>query len=55
MVGLVIGTVEYKQKKKKQQQQLTKYRYFQKNILKQKIGSKGQLCKEHEATVDHLT
>jgi hypothetical protein len=23
--------------------------------LKQKIGSKGQLCKEHEATVDHLT
>jgi hypothetical protein len=51
MVGLVIGTVEYKQQQ--QQQQLAKY--FQKNILKQKIGSKCQLCKEHEATVDHLT
>jgi hypothetical protein len=29
--------------------------YFKEKILKQKIESRRQLCKEYEETIDHLT
>jgi hypothetical protein len=29
--------------------------YFKNNILKEEVGSKFRLCKQHEETVDHLT
>ena len=28
---------------------------FKNNILKEEIGSKSQLCKQHDKTIDHLT
>jgi len=29
--------------------------YFKNKILKEEIGSKCRLCKQHEETIDHLT
>ena len=30
-------------------------KYFKNKILKEEIGSKCRLCKQHEETIDHLT
>ena len=37
------------------QDQAISTNYFKKKILKEKIESKCQLCKQHEETIDHLT
>jgi hypothetical protein len=37
------------------QEQANSTNYFKKNILKQEIESRCQLCKEHEESIDHLT
>jgi hypothetical protein len=37
------------------QDQTISKNYFKKNILKQEVESRCQLCKEYEETVDHLT
>ena len=37
------------------QDQAISTNYFKNKILKQEIGSKCRLCKQHEETIDHLT